>query len=365
MATPPVLGGSAKIMIFRRLATGRTRLIAAALVLSALASGPVVAQGWTWPWETQPKRPPVPQEPVYRGPPPGQPFPPGQPGVAAPFPPTPVVPGNRPSICLTLEQRLAQEANRGTASRDLLPKLEADIRTVEREVQQSQSRLDRAECFEYFLFSKSLRRTRTCVDLNNAFEGSRQKLAELSAQRQQLLGSGGRSYQDEIIRELARNNCGATYQREASRQNPFSSIWQDEDTHAGGGGQFGSLPFATYRTLCVRLCDGYFFPVSFSTLPTYFERDEEICRSRCAAPVELFYHQNPGGSVEQAVSVKSRETYASMRTAFRYRREFVQGCSCKQTEYLPAIANQPGDRRPDAPQGASAPPTPQPFSPRR
>lgn len=347
------------------LAAGRFRRIAAAVALTLLASGPVLAQGWTWPWETQKKAPPVPQEPVYRGPPqPG--LPPGPPGAAPPGgAPTPYVAGNRPPICLQLEQRLAMETNKGVNSRDLLPKLESDIRTLERDYQQAQLRLERADCYEYFLFSKSVRRTRQCVDLANAADQTRQRLSDLTAQRQQLLGSGGRSYQDEIIRELARNNCGATYQREASRSNPFSSIWQDEDTSHGGGGQFGNLPFATYRTICVRLCDGYFFPVSFSTLPTYFERDEEVCQSRCAAPVELYYHQNPGGAVEQAVSARSRQPYSSLKTAFRYRREFVQGCSCKQAEYLPSVSGQPGDKRAEVPQGSAVPPGGQAFSPRR
>ena len=328
--------------------------IVAALALGLLAAGPALAQGWSWPWEKQ-QSAPVPREPVYRGPTP----PPGTTGPVG----TPIVPGNRAPICLQLEQRLAQEANRGMQSRDVLPQIENDIRTLERNYQQAQNQLDRSECYEFFLFTKSLRRTRTCVGLANAADEARQKLADLTAQRQQILASSNRSYQDEIIRELARNNCGGTYQREAARQNPFSSIWQDEDSGAGGGGQFGSLPFATYRTICVRLCDGYFFPVSFSTLPTYFERDQEVCQSRCAAPVELYYHQNPGGAVEQAVSIKSQELYTGLKTAFRYRREFVAGCSCRQSEYLPNVADT--GRGGTAPTEPASAPGPRAFSPKR
>jgi len=356
----------------RNVAEMSVRLLAAVAMLVLVAVPPLAAQGWSWPWESPKRAPPVPQEPVYRGPQPGQagyPTQPGYPGQPGPQgygqAPTPVVPGNRPPICLQLEQRLALEANKGSLSRDVLPKLDADIRLLERDYQQGQTRLDRGDCYEYFLFSKTLRRTRACVDMANQTDQIRQRLTDLNTQRQQIMGTGGRSYQDEIIRELARNNCGGSYQREASRSNPFSSIWQDEDSGAGHGGQFGNLPFATYRTICVRLCDGYFFPVSFSTLPTYFERDEEICQSRCAAPVELFYHQNPGGSVEQAVSAKSRTVYATLKTAFRYRREFVQGCSCKQAEYQPAVAGQPGDRRAETVSQPGQPPGAQPFSPRR
>lgn len=322
-----------------------------AVVLPAAVS----AQGWQWPWQNQ-QPAPVPREPVYR--PPGAVQPPPAPGGYQGYQPPPTAQGgargNGNPICLQLEQRLAQEANRGTQSRDLLPKLEADIRAADRIAQQGQSQLERQDCFDYFLFSKTLKRTRACVDLNVQVEAARRRVAELDTQRQQLISSGGRSYQDDIIRELARNNCGAGYQQEASRRGPFSSLWQDEDSAGGGGGQFGSLPFATYRTVCVRLCDGYYFPVSFSTLPTHFDRDADVCQSKCAAPAELYYHQNPGSSIEQAVSFKSKQTYTSLRTAFRYRKEFVQGCSCKQAEYVPSV--QPPDRRAEAAPGVPAAP---------
>src|SRR5690606_8493967 len=130
---------------------------------------------------------------------------------------------SRSNICLQLEQRLAQEANRGSQSRELLPKLEQEIRQADRQFQSGQVQLDRNGCFEYFLFSKSLRRTRQCVDLNKQVEAARSRLSELEARRQQILSSGNRSYRDDIIRELARNNCGSTYQQQARQFNPFGS----------------------------------------------------------------------------------------------------------------------------------------------
>jgi Protein of unknown function (DUF2865) len=119
-------------------------------------------------------------------------------------------------------------------------------------------------------------------------------------------------------------------------RNPFSGLWGEEsDVPQSNPNQFGNLPFATYRTLCVRLCDGYYFPVSFSTLPNHFQRDADQCQSQCAAPAELYYHQNPGGAVEQMVSASSQQPYTSLKSAWRYRKEFVQGCSCKAAEYVP------------------------------
>jgi type II secretory pathway pseudopilin PulG len=118
------------------------------------------------------------------------------------------------------------------------------------------------------------------------------------------------------------------------------------DWYRGNGG--------TYATVCVRLCDGYAFPISFSTLPTYFERDEKLCEQRCAAPTELYYYQNPGGAQEQMVSYRSRQPITALKTANRFRKEYVQGCSCKPAEYV-ASAVTP-DRRVDPQAPAPQPP---------
>jgi Protein of unknown function (DUF2865) len=331
------------------------RALAGALTCAAFAVPPdrVQAQGWGWPWEKQ-QQAPVPRDPVYR-PPATAPVPaPGGYGAPPPQAAPGGVRGASNPICLQLEQRLAQEANRGSQTRDLLPKIEADIRAADKIVQLGQAQLERKECFDYFLFSKTLKRSAVCIDLNSQVEAGRRRIGELDAQRQQIISSGGRSYQDDIIRELARNNCGATYQQEANRRGPFSPLWQDEDSNNNGNGQFGNLPFATYRTVCVRLCDGYYFPVSFSTLPTHFDRDADVCQSKCAAPAELFYHQNPGGGMVDAVSMKTKQAYKSLRTAFRYQKEYVQGCSCKQAEYVPGT--QPPERRAEVPVAPAQPP---------
>ncbi len=243
----------------------------------------------------------------------------------------------------------SRKGQRGNESRNMLPMVENEIRRIEQENRAGQQQLDR-ECYEYFLFSKTLRRTRKCVDLASQVDEARRRIADLEAQQQQL--SSGRSYQDDIVRELARNNCGAAYQQQARRHdNDDSSIWNDEESSGGGmGGSFGSLPYATYRTVCVRLCDGYYFPISFSTLPNHFERDAEACSSKCAAPAELCYYQNPGGSPDQMTAARTNELYTQLKSAFRYRKEYVQGCSCKITEYVPEAGapQQHGEATPGA-----------------
>ncbi len=325
-------------MTSRRTTIGHALRRASALALTAaivvcaaaLPSSPAAAQ-FSWPWDQPQERRPVEQAPPAWRPPPEPAARPGAPGA----PPLSSAAGRSP-VCLQLEQRLVQETQNGGQSRDILPLVESQLRQIDQQLRQGSQTLDRS-CYEYFLFSKTLRNTRKCVDLSREVDGLKRQKADLENQRSQLISSSGRSYTDEIVRELARNNCGATYQQQARRteQNPFQSLWQEDSGGSGGGlgGSFSNLPYATYRTVCVRLCDGYYFPVSFSTLPNHFERDAEVCSSKCAAPTELFYYQNPGGSVEQMVGAQSNTPYTSMKIAFRYRKEYVQGCSCKAEEY--------------------------------
>jgi len=317
--------------------------VAAAVLLAAC---PVLAQGW-WPWSnSEPERPrPIPQEPVFRPEPSDrQEFPSDEQPVAQP---PPANWSTKNPICLQLEQRLVQDSQR--QSRDMLPNLEAEIRQADQTYQSSADELERRNCYEYFLFSKTLRRTRTCIDTARQKEQAQRRLTDLEAQRQQIIGSSERSYRDDIVRELARNNCGANYTQEARRtdRGPFSSFWEDEESGSSGNGWApygGPQSYATYRTLCVRLCDGYYFPVSFSTLPSHFEQDAAACQSKCAAPVELYYYQNPGAVVDQSVALHTQEPYTSLKTAFRYRKELVQGCSCKEAEYTPPEEQQNGKR---------------------
>ncbi|MCH9765975.1 MAG: DUF2865 domain-containing protein [Alphaproteobacteria bacterium] len=309
-------------------------LASLALAVGFLSAPPeLLAQGFQWPWatETKPRPRPAPRGTGFDDP-----------------------RGWAPAgdICLQLEQRLVQESKSANRGRDQIPALSEDIRNTRRAMQAADSSLEQKNCYSYFLFSKTLKRTRRCIKLANDRLAHKRRLAELEIQLQQINSSSGRSYQDDIIRELARNGCGENYVRQARRrdQNPFSSLWQDDEStgYDGALGRYNSaLPYATYRTLCVRLCDGYYFPISFSTLPNHFGRDAERCQSKCAAPAQLFYYQNPGGAVEQMVSTQGNQLYTDLKTAFRYRKEYVKGCSCKMAEYSPNATDPAAVQRSD------------------
>jgi hypothetical protein len=89
-----------------------------------------------------------------------------------------------------------------------------------------------------------------------------------------------------------------------------------------------TAPSGTYRTLCVRLCDGYYWPISFSTTRDGLGEDKETCEASCGVPVKLFYYRNPNGQPEDSVDLKG-EPYMQLANAFRYRNEFVSQCKCQ------------------------------------
>ena len=86
----------------------------------------------------------------------------------------------------------------------------------------------------------------------------------------------------------------------------------------------------SYRTLCVRTCDGYFFPISFHASQGRLKTDANVCKALCpAAETRLYYHSNPGQEAEQAVAADgTRDLLTRLPNAFRYRTEVVPDCTC-------------------------------------
>jgi hypothetical protein len=80
----------------------------------------------------------------------------------------------------------------------------------------------------------------------------------------------------------------------------------------------------------VRTCDGYYFPISYSTVPTRFADDQRTCQRVCpAAEAVLYSYRNPGEDIGQAVSV-SGQPYTELPNAFHYRKDFSAACSCRR-----------------------------------
>ena len=95
----------------------------------------------------------------------------------------------------------------------------------------------------------------------------------------------------------------------------------DDDDGAPKGGKGGQ------RTVCVRLCDGYYWPVSFQTKRSQFQRDARACESSCDGEARLF-HFPSYGDINDAVD-NAGKSYARLPAAFVYRKKLVAGCTCR------------------------------------
>ena len=120
---------------------------------------------------------------------------------------------------------------------------------------------------------------------------------------------------------------GAPQRSNTSRYSSYGMPYQ------GQGGWSGAYPnymrgYGRYRTLCVRTCDGYYYPMSFSTTRSGIARDANQCQSSCQVPTKLFYHRNPGADVQHMVDLQGKP-YVQLENAFRYREEYVPNCRCK------------------------------------
>ena len=102
--------------------------------------------------------------------------------------------------------------------------------------------------------------------------------------------------------------------------NPFDSY--------AAGSRYYAPSSGNYRTVCVRLCDGYYFPISASTSRDRFGSDEQACQSKCSSEARLFYYSNAGGSPETMRDRRGR-AYADLKTAFSYRTVYDRSCRCR------------------------------------
>jgi hypothetical protein len=83
-----------------------------------------------------------------------------------------------------------------------------------------------------------------------------------------------------------------------------------------------------FRTVCVRLCDGYYYPLSAAASRRDLRRDALSCKASCGTEARLFY-QSSGASDAAGLVDLTGLAYSRLPNAFRYRKTLVDGCKCK------------------------------------
>lgn len=84
-----------------------------------------------------------------------------------------------------------------------------------------------------------------------------------------------------------------------------------------------------YKTICVRTCDGFYFPIRHGAHHKNFASDVQSCTNACGAEARLFYYSLNGPEGADGMLDLSGRSYAGLQHAFAYRKKLVQGCTCK------------------------------------
>ena len=134
-----------------------------------------------------------------------------------------------------------------------------------------------------------------------------------------------------VMVALAQNNCGPQYRTAARAPGGFFDQLFGRDANEPSGDLANPMAQSgTVRTICVRTCDGFYFPISYATNASRFREDEKTCQRMCpAAEVMLFSYPTEGEDVAQATSING-QPYSALPNAFKYRQEFNAACSCKR-----------------------------------
>jgi hypothetical protein len=249
--------------------------------------------------------------------------------------------------------------SQGPAANPMCPRLEAQLATIDRggvdpakdeqirryqdAASKQQAELDRVTsqakrmgCDSSGFFSLFNGQSAQCGPVNNQIQQMRSNLDQITTSLERLRsgGLGGAESDNQrrsVLLALAQNNCGPQYANAVQGPGNFlNNLFGNNNSNSPGQPPADvGLQSGTYRTVCVRSCDGAYFPISFATVPGRFPDDEKTCKALCpAAEASLYAYRNPGEDMNQAVSI-SGQPYSSSPNAFRFRQEFNPSCACK------------------------------------
>ncbi|MGO9742407.1 MAG: DUF2865 domain-containing protein [Roseiarcus sp.] len=164
----------------------------------------------------------------------------------------------------------------------------------------------------------------------------RQQMARMRANYQDLQGrAAGGARGDLIARYNARcankptNLLDTLFGGQHPRNNPENpDITTEPLTPEGKPHAKTTEASAGSQAVCVRACDGSFFPISYAASGWRYESLEARCRALCPNAEVSLYTYGYGGTIEQAVSTTGQR-YMDSPNALEYRTALAPDCSCK------------------------------------
>jgi len=108
-----------------------------------------------------------------------------------------------------------------------------------------------------------------------------------------------------------------------------------EDQQARGGSQ----------AICVRTCDGGFFPLNYSARRGNMDNLEDLCHALCPNVETKLFSRNPNNEVGTAVAADGTP-YSDLENAFKFQKSFDKACTCKPAgvSWSQALAQSDAER---------------------
>jgi hypothetical protein len=168
--------------------------------------------------------------------------------------------------------------------------------------------------------------------------GLQSRIAQLSAASSASRGGERGALLARYEADCAR---GARPQEEAGPANIFEAIFgapRREPVVEGPGGVVLNPGDPGYdgewraqggsEAICVRQCDGGFFPVSYSAYRGNLQDLNALCQAECPNAEASLYTKSAWRDVETAISLEG-EPYMNLPNALKFQKQRVAACSCK------------------------------------
>lgn len=115
--------------------------------------------------------------------------------------------------------------------------------------------------------------------------------------------------------------------REAA-QDPRQDPRQDVPDDSAGDDAPHASHSSGNKAVCVRLCDGSFFPVSYTALSHDAQELGDMCHALCPSTETAVYSYSIYGDIGTAVTADG-SSYADLPNAFRYTKSYDAACTCR------------------------------------
>ena len=177
-------------------------------------------------------------------------------------------------MCPRLEAQLAALDRGGGSTGD--PARDEQIRRYQEAANKQQGELDRVTsqakrmgCDSSGFFSLFSGQSAQCGPVNNQIQQMRANLEQITTSLERLRGGFGAERENQrrsILLALAQNNCGPQYANAARGpgsflENLFGNNNNNNNNNPMAPGVDLGPQSGTYRTVCVRTCDGFYFPI--------------------------------------------------------------------------------------------------------